>query len=178
MDILIAERYIEERSVINLAGANHQPTIDLTQGETLESDINRHVRFERLWDWGKSLLEVEDNRGGVVEGRGYTESGIPLSVTLTFRIDDIKPKLASGMVVCFNSRRVIEAQWSDNGQPLVPLEIIRETETELDTKSNDIISPNAVHNLLLVEESIAACQYLRAQRGSIEQPEPILFEAA
>ena len=178
MNIQSAEQYIASRSVINFATTNHEPTIDLSLGETMELDINPHVRFERLWEQGESLLEVDNDRGGVVEARGLTETGIPLSVKLTFRIDAIKPESATGMMVCFSNRRVIEAQCSDNGVPLVPLEIIKETETELDSKSNEIFSANVSHNLLLVEQSIMAYQSLRAQHTYAEQPEPILVEGS
>lgn len=187
MDIENAERFEIARSVVfqaNPRGGDfsvvmnviekaineQEPNIDISKNEGLELKWDPHKRFERLWDQGRALLEVKENRGGTVEGKGFTPSHIAVSVTLSFSQESPSP------INHFMRIRVIEAQWSDDfDRPLGSPEIIRETETELDHKNDETLSADTLRRMLLVEESILACRDLRSQPYGINQPEPIVF---
>jgi hypothetical protein len=187
MDIENAERYEIARSVvfqarprggdfsvvmsvIEKAINEQEPNIDLSKNEDLELEWNPHKRFERLWDQGNVLLEVSENNGGKVEGKGFTPSHIAVSVTLSFSQEIPAP------IDRIMRTRVIEAQWADDfDRPLGSPEIIRETETELDHMKNETLSADSLRRMLLVEESIFACRDLRSQQNGINQPEPVVF---
>ena len=160
------------RTVIDQAIATHEPMIDLSRDEFIELDTNPHARFERIWDKGAALLEVDENRGGTVVGRGETPSQkIPLMVKVTFRQEvPVKPGQ-------FMHTRVIEAEWIDShGHRLGAEEFIRETETEINLRKGETISDEAAQRMLLVDQSITACQDFRAQDNGISQFEPVVFE--
>ena len=195
MDIKSAERYAVARSVIDefpvrVGGSyaiamsvieqvmvNHQPGTGLSKREATELAVNPQARFERLWELGGSLLEVDENLGGLVEGRGRVLSGIPLSVRLTFRHE----AAGSGR---FLTVRDIEAQWSAQWSykglktRLGPAEVIKETETQLNDWDNKTLSDDSMRRLLLVEQSIIACRALRSLHADVTQPAPVVFKAA
>jgi len=164
MDLKSTKHYLEERQVIHDEIARHQATsIRLSKHDRFELARQPQLRFERLWRMGCGLLEDDVNRGGNVVGIGRTESGHPFSVKVSFN-----------HLGRFGYDRDIEARWYDDGQPLGTPEIITESATYL-TPQNNALSEETLNNLLLVEESIIACQTLRAQYRQIVQPRPIHF---